>query len=372
MFSLRLEELPLPTGNRETSMLLDWICESLCLIRKKSDGFSIDNSQITISRLMREFFLEMPKKGHNITEMTDSLGISAATLHHHLSRLQTSRLVSCTSENTDGGRVYFLRGGSLLKAIELLSSEAKQILTIRMEKLVLWYDSNGEKRKQIGGIESSDNLPLRIWIKEPTPLAGKNDYDDKTQWMADMGLLGDRPGRMMSDDSVPRLIFDELISSISPISIDEILAKYPNAKRSKIQRTLECFRSSGIVERIPRLDLLPSFIWNMLHTQFRRRGDEWLLNKGGLNRLLDEKKSSILISGLNKQNCSVEVVEKTLSETSPKDKMLLLNLLGGKLPLGYRMIEEDASEISKRVLNRLDQVLRRLRRVSELLDQSLE
>ena len=372
MFSLRLEELPLPTGNRETSMLLDWICESLCLVRKRSDGFSVDNSQITISRLMREFFLENPNKGHTIAEMTDSLGISAATLHHHLSRLQTSRLVSCTSENTDGGRVYFLRGGSLLKTVELLSSEAKQIFSIRMEQLSEWYESIDGGREKIDGLEIIDDLPLRIWIKEPIPLAEKNNYDEKTLWMADLGLLGDRPGRMMSDDSVPRLIFDKLITSKTPLSIDEILAEYPDAKRSKIQRTLECFRSSGIIERIPRLDLLPSFVWNMLHTQFRRRGDEWLLNKGGLIRLIGEKKSSKLIDNLNKKKCSVEDVELILSDIPSKDKMLLLNLLGGKLPLGYRMIEDNAQEVSKKLLNRLDQVLRRLRRVSELLEQSLQ
>ena len=371
MFSLRLEELPLPTGNRESSMLLDWICESLCLVRKRSDSYSVDNAQITISRLMREFFLKSPKKGHTIIEMTDELGISAATLHHHLSRLQTSRLVSCTSENTDGGRVYFLRGGSLIKTIELLSSEAKQIFSIRMEKLAEWHNLGNNKWDKSDEIENVENLPLRIWIKEPVPLAEKNKYDEKTSWMADMGLLGDRPGRMMSDDSVPRLIFDMLISTNSAYSIDDFLAKYPKSKRSKIQRTLECFRSSGIIERIPRLDLLPSFIWNMLHTQFRRRGDDWLLNKGGLIRLIGEKKSSKLIQGLNKGKCSVEEVENILSDVKPKDKMLLLNLLGGKLPLGYRMIDDNAMDISKKLLNRLDQVLRRLRRVSELLEKSL-
>ena len=372
MFSLRLEELPLPTGNRETSMLLDWICESLCLVRKRSDSYSVDNAQITISRLMREFFLEYPNKGHTILEMTDELGISPATLHHHLSRLQTSRLVSCTSENTDGGRVYFLRGGSLIKTVELLSSEAKEVFSIRMEQLMEWYDLSDRKRKISDGIENIEDLPLRIWIKEPTPIAEKNDYGEKTVWMADMGLLGDRPARMMSDSSVPRVIFDMLLSSTTPLSIDDILAKHPDAKRSKIQRTVERFRSSGMVERIPRLDLLPTSIWNMLHTQYRRRGDDWLLNKGGLNRLIGEKKSSKLIGGLTKQKCSVEDVEKLLSDIPPKDKMLLLNLLGGKLPLGYRMIDDNVPGISKKLLNRLDQVLRRLRRVSELLEQSLQ
>ena len=51
--------------------------------------------------------------------------------------------------------------------------------------------------------------------------------------------------------------------------------------------------------------------------------------------------------------------------------MLLLNLLGGRLPMGYRMAGTSAGAVQRRVQDRLDRVLRRMVRVAGLLDEAL-
>ena len=51
--------------------------------------------------------------------------------------------------------------------------------------------------------------------------------------------------------------------------------------------------------------------------------------------------------------------------------MLLLNLLGGRLPMGYRMAGTSAGAVQRRVQDRLDRVLRRMARVAGLLDEAL-
>ena len=51
--------------------------------------------------------------------------------------------------------------------------------------------------------------------------------------------------------------------------------------------------------------------------------------------------------------------------------MLLLNLLGGRLPMGYRMAGPSASAVQRRVQDRLDRVLRRMVRVAGLLDEAM-
>ena len=51
--------------------------------------------------------------------------------------------------------------------------------------------------------------------------------------------------------------------------------------------------------------------------------------------------------------------------------MLLLNLLGGRLPMGYGMSGASASAVQRRVQDRLDRVMRRMVRVAGLLDEAL-
>ena len=50
--------------------------------------------------------------------------------------------------------------------------------------------------------------------------------------------------------------------------------------------------------------------------------------------------------------------------------MLLLNLLGGRLPLGHRLIGTDVSMLKKKSLGDLDRILRRIEKVGTLLEES--
>ena len=74
---------------------------------------------------------------------------------------------------------------------------------------------------------------------------------------------------------------------------------------------------------------------------------------------------------LKKGKLSIEEVESEMKGVEPKQQMLLLNLLGGRLPLGHRLHGEDSSQNIRRVKDQLDRVLRRMRRVAEMLESEL-
>ena len=96
-----------------------------------------------------------------------------------------------------------------------------------------------------------------------------------------------------------------------------------------------------------------------------------MLKKGGFQRLLNEKQQTGLLQSLGKGTLSIEDVAKHLASVEARDQMLLLNLLGGRLPMGYRMSGASASAVQRRVQDRLDRVLRRMVRVAGLLDEAL-
>jgi prephenate dehydrogenase len=50
--------------------------------------------------------------------------------------------------------------------------------------------------------------------------------------------------------------------------------------------------------------------------------------------------------------------------------MLLLNLLGGRLPFGYRMVGDNPKRCAEMCMSKLDRVLRRIRRVAEQLEMA--
>lgn len=96
-----------------------------------------------------------------------------------------------------------------------------------------------------------------------------------------------------------------------------------------------------------------------------------MLKKGGFQRLLNEQQQGGLLKALGKGSLSVEDVAQHLNGVEAREQMLLLNLLGGRLPMGYRMAGTSASAVHRRVQDRLDRVLRRMVRVAGLLDEAL-
>ena len=79
VFSLRLVELPMPTGSRDTGVLLDWLLDSMGLVRR-SGG---DESG-ALHRIMREAFLTEPLRGWDSKELGDQTGLSNTGIHHQM------------------------------------------------------------------------------------------------------------------------------------------------------------------------------------------------------------------------------------------------------------------------------------------------
>ena len=105
-----------------------------------------------------------------------------------------------------------------------------------------------------------------------------------------------------------------------------------------------------------------------LHSQFDRRGSDWLLKKGGLSRI-DEKIAKKIVKALENGSFNVEKCEKMLAPIPSEEQMVLLNLLGGKLPIGWRLCGAKASQVGERVLTKSDRTFRRIKRVAETLEK---
>ena len=91
VFSLRIVELPMPTGSRDTGVLLDWLLDSMGLV-KRSGG---DESG-ALHRIMREALLPSPLKGWDSKELGDQTGLSNTGIHHQMVKLRESGLVAAT------------------------------------------------------------------------------------------------------------------------------------------------------------------------------------------------------------------------------------------------------------------------------------
>ena len=85
-----------------------------------------------------------------------------------------------------------------------------------------------------------------------------------------------------------------------------------------------------------------------------------MLKKGGFERL---SVPSSLLKNLKKGNCTPEKIAKGLKGMEAKDQMLLLNLLGGRLPLGHRLVGMDVAMMKQKSMDNLNRVIRRIEKV---------
>jgi hypothetical protein len=123
-----------------------------------------------------------------------------------------------------------------------------------------------------------------------------------------------------------------------------------------------------MVERVPRTDRLASALWSAMNTQYMRRGEDWILKKGGFERL---SAPNSLLKHLKKGKLTPEIVAKEIKGLEPRNQMLLLNLLGGRLPLGHRMVGESVTMLKRTSSDNLDRILRRIRRVGQMLEEAM-
>lgn len=369
MFQVRLEEHPIPTSKKDATQLIDWLVATFGLIRRRGEEHAFGDSQQPVVRLLREHFLAHPTTGVDANALGDELGLAPASLHHHLSRLSACRLISSRSEG-DGWRRHFLRGGSLTAAIELFSQEARMLLAMRLADLETWWTrTEGQSTPKIEIPRARDAPALRLWVTEPSPQPDIEGASELSNWMAEMGLLGERPGKAIMADSVAVKLFSTMLGRSAPFSIDEAV-ELTKATKPRLVRILERFHAAGIVERVARIDRLPTILWEAMESQFRKRGEDWLLLKGGFNRQLPPRESETLVKALKKGKLKPEIVKKSMAKVSPEEQMLLLNLLGGRLPYGYQMVGDSPKRCAESCMSKLDRVLRRIRRVAEQLEKA--
>ena len=361
MFDLRLEETSLPASKRERDNLISWLIDNLCLHRRRGDDMADGGTFSPIHRILAENLLSNPNRGFETRELAGELDLTPAAIHHHFTRLISAGLVTATSGK--GWRSYHLTGGSLSAAIEAMGTRAKLIHTQRLRILESAWNRGEDVSLEIE-LPPDERLPCNIRIKEWGPI--KEGENELSRFMCDMGLLGERPGKENSPTSISVRLFELLLSTDSPLSLDEA-AKKLGAPKPRVGRILERFRSTGLVERIPRTDRLSSALWSAMTSQHGRRGEDWMLKKGGFERL---DVPIALLKALKKGKLTPEMVTKVLKKMPARDQMLLLNLLGGRLPLGHRMAGKAVETVKKNSMADLERILRRIERVGKLLEQS--
>ena len=367
MFKVRLQEVSLPTSDRDIDSLTTWFVDTLCLVRKRGDEMADHGFANPVHRLLRDYLFAQPEVGWDAQMLADELALTPASLNHHLTRLVQSGIIGYTNEGK-GWRRYYLRGGSLSKAVEIFANQASIIVN---QRLTLIDDHWGRENPRLPlELPENDRPPLTLGVVDHRPIAPESEQNIVSQWMGDFGLLGERPGKEIKADSISVRLFELLLSRDAPLSLDEAV-EILGGQKARIGRILERFRSSGMVERIPRTDRLSVALWNAMTAQHQRRGEDWMLKKGGFQRILNEKQQSKLLMSLKKGKLSIEDVAAEMKSVEPQQQMLLLNLLGGRLPLGHRMNGEDAGQVRRNVQDSLDRVLRRMRRVAEMLETEL-
>ena len=353
VFSLRLTERPMPTGSRDAGVLLDWLLDSMGLVRR-SGG---DESG-SLHRIMREAFLPEPLRGWDSKQLGDQTGLSNTGIHHHMTKLRECGLVAT---QVDGKwHRHILRGGSMTSAVTLVESQATAILGLRLSELAQMVETS-ETRMDIGA--EDDGVPFSIRISEQGPL----DEGDRTSALArDLGIAGDS---QQTRDDLPRDLMVELCTSHQPITL-LALSERLTESRGRVSTAMERMRSAGLIERAPMIDRIAQDIFSGLLRQFDARGEDWLMSRGGLGRL-EGSVSGALVAGTSKGNLNIDRVREILSPVPLSDQRVLLNTLGGRMPYGFRMSGSDGAAVSARVMRKAEQTLRRIRTVASRLDEAL-
>ena len=227
--------------------------------------------------MLRDHFFADPTTSWDAQSLSDELAMTPAALNHHLARLSQSGLLSYTNEGK-GWRTYILRGGGLSQALELCFAQYRLILEQKMDLLQAEWSREGIALDN----ELSEESPLPLNMSIIDYRSSQEGASNLTQWMADFGLLGDRPGNEILAESVSEQLFQLLLRTGTPISLDDAHEQF-GGQKARLGRILERFRACGLVERIPRTDRLATALWSAMVTQHQRRGEDWLLKKGRIH-----------------------------------------------------------------------------------------
>ncbi len=353
VFSLRLTERPMPTGSRDPGVLLDWILDSMGLVRR-SGG----DETGAIHRIMREAFLPEPLRGWDSKQLGDQTGLSNTGIHHQMTKLRECGLVA--TKVAGKWHRHILRGGSMTSAVTLVESQATAILGLRLSELAQMI----EKSETRMAIEAEDDgLPFSMRITEQGPI---EEGDRISSLASDLGIAGESK---QSGDGLPRDLMVELCTRHQPITL-LALSERLTESRGRVSTAVERMRSAGLIERVPMIDRIAQDIFSGLVRQFDARGEDWLMSRGGLGRLEDPV-SGALLAGASKGILNIDRVQEILSPVPLTDQRVLLNTLGGRMPYGFRMSGSDGAAVSARVMRKAEQTLRRIRTVASRLDEAL-
>ena len=98
MFTVRMVELPLPSSDREIDALVEWMTDTLCLVRKRGDAMADNGRAGPVHRLLRDHLFGQPDTAWDAQMLADELALMPASLNHHLSRLVECGLIGYTNE----------------------------------------------------------------------------------------------------------------------------------------------------------------------------------------------------------------------------------------------------------------------------------
>ena len=356
---LDLLEKSMPTGSKNSDVLLGWILDSLGLVKRKIESWGEEEEFGALHRILSEALLLEPLKGWDIKTLGDVCGLSQTGMHHQMLKLRESGLIS--SENYGRWHIYVLRGGTITSAINLMAVQAKEIIELRLLELSS-HIKDSEKRMEIPSESIENNFKIRI--SEPSAIKIEEDKIDVL--LDDLGLNGDRA---KVKDDLAKKVFKELAESSNPITILSLSDKFSES-RSRIRRTIDRFRNSNIIERVPMLDRIAQDIYIGMTRQYEARGEEWLFTRGGFGRI-NEEIAIELIDGIKNKNLDSDKVQQIILPLSIERQKILLNTLGGRMPYGYRIKGRNGEEMKENVMRSVDRTLLRLKTVAERLEKSI-
>ncbi len=348
----------MPTGSKDPDVLLDWILNSMGLVRRKKDADGEQFRNSALHRIMREVLLTDPLRGWDSKEIGDFTGISNTGIHHQLVKLRSCGLVAKQVEGK--WHRYVLRGGSMSAAVGLAKSQAMTVLEMRMKELSASVQYS-ETRMYT---ESGDTqVPFVLRISECGPI--KEGFDKTSSMVTDFGLAGEN---FLSGKDLATSIMEELCSSHYPIT-SLALSESLSTSRGRVLTVLNRMRAGGLVDRVPMISRLSQDIFSGLVRQLDARGEDWLMTRGGLGRL--EGSISETLVEATRKGLTIDKVGEILSPVSIQDQGILLNTLGGRMPYGFRIAGSTGEDVSQRVSAIAGRTLRRVSTVAERLDKAL-
>ena len=183
MFSVRIQEVALPTSDRDLDSLISWFTDSLSLVRKRGEEMADGGRATPVHRLLRDYIFAQPEIGWDAQMLADELALTPASLNHHLTRLVQAGIIGYTNEGK-GWRRYYLRGGTITKAIELFSLQCKTIVAQRLDLIQeMW---SRENPRLILELPENDTPPLTLGIVDHRPLMSDSPESVLSQWMGDL------------------------------------------------------------------------------------------------------------------------------------------------------------------------------------------